>query len=458
MENRRGAVFAMSRVPDRVVPSMFLFAVAFIASCVAVQRFSLQWINAWVCILPLSLGLLQWARGCRSAAASMLIVSLLCSIDNGAEVYAETPGFIRYLIYLSAIAMLVSSVRPAFSKLSVLILLLLAISVAIGAASGLLSGATPYQAAAFRRDLFVIFLLLLLVCGARPGFLIDFQIVGASSFGYLAGEVANLLFFYRYEGDYLSYDTLKVFIFFPLVLVMLGHLRRSLLFLITPIVLYIAVIYGSRMILLSAFVLGALIPLAAAWRSGSWGVYAGIFVVVAMGAMLGTSGIFQSEFAERYRVLWSIGVVLDGLSNLTFLEIFELLDRARLGEHLLFLDRPVVELLFGSGLGSGVRDIHGVLSYIPIDAQYAFTVEELASGTFFNLHDFWIDFGLRFGLLPIFAIIYILVIRQISKGFYAAGFWFGLLLFNVTFATSGLLLTAMMVRFWPSQFKVKPET
>jgi hypothetical protein len=106
-------------------------------------------------------------------------------------------------------------------------------------------------------------------------------------------------------------------------------------------------------------------------------------------------------------------------------------------------------LLFGSGLGSGLVDSLGVLSYVPIDAQYAFTAEEIAAGVFFNLHDFWIDFGLRFGLVSVGAIFYLVVLRQMRSGRFAVGVWFGLLLLNTTFATSGLLLMAVMYRFWP---------
>ncbi len=81
--------------------------------------------------------------------------------------------------------------------------------------------------------------------------------------------------------------------------------------------------------------------------------------------------------------------------------------------------------------------------------QFAFTAVELSTSKYFNFHDFWIDFGLRFGLITIIYLTYKLTVFNMLKGKLWLGVLFGLLLLNTTFATSGILLTALIVRFFP---------
>lgn len=433
-----------------------LAALALASGFLSVQRFALESFNSWVCVLPLLIaGYLFLARQ-KNAALSFLVVALVCSIDNGAGVYAESPAAVRYSIYLLILMVLLIGVRftisyNALSWSAVACLLLM-----IGWSSALLHGVTPFQATAMRRDIFVVGLLVLLLLQKRTIAELDLKLLMLAASGYLVGEFVNILFFYRYDGEYLSYDSLKVFALFPLIYASHSAKSRALFLVLVPMALVVAVFLGSRMIILSSvfFLILALAIHFIARRDYRVmaimaGAGLGFFALTAV-------GFFSSEFAAQYRVLGSIGTVLEQLDGVQFAEIFEVLDRGRYGQHVLFFERPIIELLFGSGLGSGLVDSLGVLSYVPIDAQYAFTAEEIAAGVFFNLHDFWIDFGLRFGLAGVGAVFYLVVLRQMRSGRFACGVWFGLLLINTTFATSGLLLMAVMYRFWPKHDVAPP--
>ena len=147
-----------------------------------------------------------------------------------------------------------------------------------------------------------------------------------------------------------------------------------------------------------------------------------------------------------------LGFILQLLtvSNVSVMELLELLDPIRFSEHVLFFDRSPILVLLGQGLGAGLYDVNGILSFVSFE-QTAFTQKELTTGVYFNFHDPWIEFSLRFGLVPVFLLFYKLVIQQILEGRASAAFIFSILLINVTFATSGILLAALIIRFFPQQ-------
>ena len=128
---------------------------------------------------------------------------------------------------------------------------------------------------------------------------------------------------------------------------------------------------------------------------------------------------------------------------------YEALDLVRFRENQLFFSRPLYEVIFGSGLGSGLADTQGLLGFVGY-FDTAFTVEELNNSVYFNLHDFWTDFGLRFGLITVVFITYLVSIKQILFGQKICGILFGILLFNAFFSTAGMIFTALIIKFYPS--------
>ena len=78
--------------------------------------------------------------------------------------------------------------------------------------------------------------------------------------------------------------------------------------------------------------------------------------------------------------------------NASIYEIFKVLDPVRYAEHQIFFSRNLIEILFGNGLGAGIADIEGYLGFVNY-YQSAFSQEEINTNIYFNLHDFWIDYG-----------------------------------------------------------------
>ena len=74
-------------------------------------------------------------------------------------------------------------------------------------------------------------------------------------------------------------------------------------------------------------------------------------------------------------------------------------------------DRSLLSILLSDGLASGLYDPNGLMNMVSYD-DTSFSQIEIDSSTYYNLHDFVTDFGLRFGLIPVVVIIYWLI-----KGF-----------------------------------------
>jgi hypothetical protein len=423
----------------------------------SVQRFVLSPLNAWICAAPLVAAIYFLIKRRRGLAVTWLSLALLCSVDLGGDVYAETPMFLRYAIYLSMLAVLAMGSIAAVRKQTVLLVLIYFLMVLVGTSSALFREVVPYNFGALRRDFVVCLMLALVLFATRPKESVDLRLIAVAGLGFLIGELTNILFFFSYEADYLSYSSLKVFVFFPAIYTLTTADGRKWAPLLFGGALVVAVFYASRMILLSFLVLSFLAAFARLTRdlSGRRLLNWAIVVTCIIAAWL--FGAFQDEVILRYRVTALISEVAKLVSTDDFVGVLEALDRVRFGEHVMFFDRPSIEVLFGSGLGSGLYDAKGVLSFLPIDAQQAFTAEEISSGRFFNLHDFWVDFGLRFGVVAVAYVVFIFIIRQMRCGFLWTGMWFGLLIFNATFSTAGLLLITVLYLYWPEMYRAPPK-
>ena len=79
--------------------------------------------------------------------------------------------------------------------------------------------------------------------------------------------------------------------------------------------------------------------------------------------------------------------------------------------------------------------------------QSAFSQEEINTNIFFNLHDYWTDYGLRFGLIAVIAIIFFVSIRPMLNGEYFIGIFLGVLLICTTYSGSGILILILLIRF-----------
>jgi hypothetical protein len=422
--------------------SLILFSSGFLA----VQRFILSPINAVICAIPLGLFVVQMLRGYHQTALTYLVLALFLSIDNGGGVYTETIVPLRYFIYVSAITMLFYLSSRQIQRRRLLLAALLCCGIAFGTVTTLF-GSVPIDLATLQRDLMVLFILFIFL-RAPTSTGLDLHLIFSGTFGYLVGEVVNIFLFYKDNTDYLSYDSLKAFIVFPLIYTLLTRRNFVIQVIMAIATLYVIFFYGTRMITLSIFVFmsAALVINSIRNRLGKnlLGFLVALIVLVNINPI---ESLADTEYMQFKGIAFLVKIQ-ENFETSDIYQIFRLLDPVRFTEHQLFFERPILEVIFGSGIGSGIYDANGALAFVTFDMT-AFTDQEINSSTFYNFHDFWIDFGLRFGLLSVAYLIYKVVLQEMRNNRPWHGVLFGMLLVNTTFATSGLLLTALLVRFFP---------
>lgn len=427
----------------------WLGLVLFVCGVFAVQRFTLDPFNAVICVIPFGLFVVNMLQGHQRAALSCLVLALLLAVDNGAEVYAETVSPLRYLIYFSVIAVLFSLSRWRIRTKPLVIATLLCCGILIGSLTSSFLGGVPLDAGTLQRDLLVLFILSVFLL-ARGSAQLDLQLIYCGSLGYLAGEVLNSLFFYRDFTEYLNYDSLKVFVVFPLAYAILMRKNFVILTILGVSTLYVIFLYGTRMITLSLMLLFFLASIVHAVRHGQGRFLLCFLIILILLTNINLVGIVNESEIGQFKALAFLFQILDILKESDIYQMLAQIDAVRFAEHQLFFDRPMSLIMFGSGLGSGIFDSSGVLGFVTFD-QTAFSEEEISSSTYFGLHDFWIDFGFRFGMLPVVYLVICMTLHPMWKGSLMKGVLFGVVLLNATFATSGILLMAMLVRLWPME-------
>lgn len=422
--------------------SLILFASGFLA----VQRFTLSPINAVICVIPLGLFTVQMLRGHHQTALTYLVLALFLSIDNGGGAYAETIAPLRYVIYMSAITLLFYLSNWRIRRKPLLLAALLCCGITFGGVTTAF-GTVPIDVATLQRDLIVLLILSAFLTD-RNSTKLDFHLLFSGSFGYLLGEVVNALFLYRDFTEYLSYDSLKAFVVFPIIYAFLTRRNIVIQMALAIPTLYVIFLYGSRMITMSIFALLAAALVISLIRSRHGKNMLGFLVtLIVLANFYRIETLADTDFIQ-FKALSFLVQIQETVEVSDIFQVLALLDPVRFAEHQLFFDRPILEVMFGSGIGSGIYDANGALAFVTFD-QTAFSEQEIVSSTFYNLHDFWIDFGLRFGLLPLAYIIYMIVFREMLHRRPWHGVLFGVLLLNTTFATSGLLLTALLLKFLP---------
>ena len=161
--------------------------------------------------------------------------------------------------------------------------------------------------------------------------------------------------------------------------------------------------------------------------------------------------IFAIQFLLSYEYLQGLKAIaflteFYDLQNTTIFEVFKILDPVRYAEHQIFFSRSLLEILFGNGLGAGIVDTNGYLGFVNY-FQSAFSQEEINSNTYFNLHDYWIDYGLRFGLIPVLLILFYVAISPMLLGNTYTGIFNGVMLVCITYSGSGMLILALLLKY-----------
>jgi hypothetical protein len=429
----------------RVVLSILTFVSGFLA----VQRFAIPPWNTYICLLPFFVFLYGAVIKNSTMSITSILLALTLSVDNGGGAYGETPTTIRYIIYVSILYTLLCFSQPNIKRAALILVCSLIVGVLLGMFSNILRMDPVFSLDSLRRDVQVLVVLVILLLGRRHA-LMDLSIVFYGGLGYLVGEITNIAFFYELGRDYLSYDSLKVFIFFPLIYAMLTGKSRVLVLFLAILTLVIVFNYGARMILVSSFFLFLLAYLTNYFHCRVRDVFVLLAFVTMLFLLANSEHLAANEWLMSMKPSAFIVAAVNMSYTMGFMELVEIMDPIRFGEHVIFFDRPFIEIVFGSGLGSGIYDGKGVLDFVTYD-QTAFSEGEILSSSYFNFHDFWIDFGLRFGLLPVFILLYIVTFDAMKKIHPFFGVFLGLLLINTTFSMSGVLLTAFFYRFWPRE-------
>ena len=154
-------------------------------------------------------------------------------------------------------------------------------------------------------------------------------------------EIINYLAFYDFTMGYLSYQSIKSLIVFPLLYAIVfikSNIVKSILFLCTAIVL---VGYTTRMIIVSLF-LTLLIYYASRINLKSF--ITGSMICISMSFIILSRQ--DPEVEESIKILVMVQNLITGDN---FFESLKLIDPWRFGELQLLLDRNLFFILFGEG-------------------------------------------------------------------------------------------------------------
>lgn len=419
-----------------------LFVILFIVSFLAAQRFLLSPFDTFICLVPFVLSFFYINN--TILRNSLLIFSLFVSVDNAAEDLAISNSLIRYAIYLYSIYILYRSSH--FDPKKILAFVVLLTFYLILTVFNILS----IDLETLFRDILILLLSFPILCSYsnENHFAIDFELLGMLLAVYLLSEILNL--FLRpllgfNSADYLSYSSTKSFIVFPSIYYLYKrNFKIAIPILLATLAVLIA--YTTRMIILTytatlVLILATIIRLNLKYIL----LYFSIFIFFVLFFKLS-----NIEF-EGFK---ATGVFIQFFAEGSLFEKFLIIDPVRYYETKLFFDRNAFSVLFGDGFGSGLIDLKNELFFVsPTDS--AFSPKELMQRKYYNLHDTWIDLGLRFGFLSIL-VLYALIFKflffrkNINVQILSAVL---IVLFScATYSTQGLILVAFV--FYASKFEL----
>ena len=394
-------------------------------------------ISAIFCLITLLFSLFSTLINRNSDAISLIIISLYLIVNY--EI-VNTPSFIRYLIYSSAIWIMVVNNRPFFIKKNLLLFLTLFFTVLLATFVSSFQSYIEYKTQPLIRDLFVLFLLLIF-CLLPKINRINFKFLFILLSGVLFGEILYVLT--NEYSVYFNYSSVKALILFIPYFLFLKE--RKFLAIFSLVLCLIAISnYGTRMILLSFIffsILGLVIFL---FRNGTTkSITAGIASIIL--SIFGIQFLLSYEYLQGLKAIAFLAEFYDP-QNTSIYEIFKILDPVRYAEHQVFFSRSLLEILFGNGLGAGIVDTNGYLGFVNY-FQSAFSQEEINSNIYFNLHDYWIDYGLRFGLISVLLILFYTAISPMLLGNTYTGIFNGVMLVCITYSGSGMLILALLLKY-----------
>ena len=384
----------------------------FITAFFSAQRYLLPDIYHYACLIPLIAGI-YFYKNSRILSNTFIFISLFTCVDIGGSSGAimqfnETSSLIRYTIYLIIMITIVLNSKINFKRFYIMLLLLF--FPLLSTIINLFDPQSLFNMSILRSDILVCFFLLLLFSNENNEiFKLELNLIFNFLIFFGLFEILNFMFFFNYQESYMNFQSTKSLILFPVFYSIVYS--KSNFFKITLLILTVLILIGyvSRMIFLSMF-LSLLFFMIAKILSGkirltSMLVYALLFFIVIN---------FLSQRSDELQTIKMISTFTSFIDSTNFFTALNLIDPWRYGELQLFFDRDLLLIIFGEGFGSGVHDYNNYLYFAQFN-QTAYTDKELITGTFYNMHDFWTDYGLRFGLLNITLFLFFLISKIIRS-------------------------------------------
>lgn len=425
-----------------------LYTLLLFTSFLSAQRFLISPLDAYFCLIPFVISLIYFKN--ILFRNTLLLFALFISVDNAAIGLADTFAPIRIAIYLTSIYTLYESNLFNVKYIAVFgVMLTIYLMLTFFNLDNIDFG-TLY------RDILLLSLVFPVFCSSstKSKFPIDFELLNCIILVYIISEVVNILIrpLLGFDtSDYLNYISTKSFIVFPSIYYLINK-KFKLALPIVFITLIVLIAYTTRMIILTY----TLILILILFKSVRIRMKNILVILVLLVCSFLIYNITNFEFNGSKATTVFIQLFTEG----DLFEKFLIIDPVRYNETKLFFNRSLFSVLFGDGLGSGLIDSRNDLGFVKF-TDTAFTIKELQEGKYYNLHDTWIDLGLRFGFLSI-VLLYLQIFRWLYfkniKTIQIVGAILVVLFSCATYSTQGLILLAYLfynVKVEESQILIK---
>lgn len=432
---------------------IFLFIIAFLSS----QRFLLPDIYQIICFIPFISAIIAFVLNKNKEANTLLIISLFTCVDIGGggtnvELFSSTPTFIRYSIYFIILGIVFLRYRVNAKKIWIpLILFSIPILISI---INILNPNIMIDNSILRRDIFVCILSFLVLTNKNKEiFIFDKKILFSFLLFYGFFEIINYLAFFSIEQyAYLNYNSTKSLMVYPLLYSIIFIRSEILNYILLFFTIIILIGYTTRMIILALFV-SLILYFVTRIRFDYKILIKSSFIILSIFFL--TQIFVDYAFIETIKIF---GTFQEGFTaGNGYLDTIKIIDPWRFGEMQLLMDQNIFSIVFGNGFGSGLYDQKGYLDFTTF-FDTAFSNKELTSGIFYNFHDFWTDYGTRFGLLFVVLILFFLI-KHILLSKNNVQIFYSLLIFVLVlcqfFSTSGIILITL---FYLNYLKIGQKT
>ncbi len=423
------------------------YILIFLVGFISVQRFLFADFYALLCILPI---IYFWIKFFlyRKIDASILIIALIMSVDNGADVYTQTPSFIRYVIWITILFSILYKSKLIRSRILIYLFWISPILIITLLNFDLIHLPSLY------RDIFLCCMLFIAATKSisKENYyfdVIDMKLLFFFSVGILLAELINTNF--HDPSHYSNYSSLKSFIVFPSIYLLSkrNHIAGIILTILT---LFVMLSFVTRMIFISYFIILILLFLNNIYfLSFLKKLFVTLFILPVIFFSVTLALNYFEDTTKITALFFMITNNLDG----SFVDLLILIDPVRYYELKMLLDSNPVVWIFGNGLGTGYIDENGYFSFLGWHAPSAFSDDELRAGYFYSFHDIWTDIGYRFGVLPTLAFVFWLIIQELQSNDELSSLRFLILTLTLCsfWSVSGVLLILILFIIYRSSVK-----